>query len=427
MIQVRRRAISVRPPPSQRGLAVRALGGDLAAAHREDVAAVHLVAAGTARRAGGHPLDRGDLLAGEVPRLVPADVGDALEHVGEELAHGLLADDARAPRVLAERRLEDHVVGHHVQDAVHVVTVPHRVEPLDELLAVECHAGLLHLSRSTEIRPCVITKRTSSSASMRSVGLPSTASRSAASPGAMRPVSCSRPSARAAAAVAACTTAAGAMPPLTISASSGTSVPCGLSGVPASVPAAIATPARSAMRKPSRWRSATAFDFRTAYSGMPAATPPAAMACGAISVGTSATPSRAMRSHSASVRNTPCSMVVMPPSRQLAMPSLPMAWAAVRRPALRASSMAARTSSAVSWAEFGSTPGVITPPVAKILMTSAPALSCSRTALRTSSGPSASRPIMFQPWPPVMQMPLPAHSTRGPAMRPPRMASRTLS
>ena len=35
------------------------------------------------------------------------------------------------------------------------------------------------------------------------------------------------------------------------------------------------------------------------------------------------------------------------------MPSLPWACAAVRRPALRASSMAARTSSSVSWAEFG--------------------------------------------------------------------------
>ena len=134
-----------------------------------------------------------------------------------------------------------------------------------------------------------------------------------------------------------------------------------------------------------------------------------------------------MRWHSASVRKTPCSIVVMPPSRQLAIPSVPMAWAAVRRPAFRASSIAARTSSSVSWAEVGSTPTVMTPPVAKILMTSAPALSCSRTALRTSSGPSASRPIMFQPWPPVMHTPLPAHSTRGPAMRPCRMASRTLS
>ena len=70
----------------------------------------------------------------------------------------------------------------------------------------------------------------------------------------------------------------------------------------------------------------------------------------------------------------------------------------------------ARTSSSVSWAELGSTPGVMTPPVAKILMTSAPALSCSRTALRTSSGPSDSRPINLQPWPPVMQMPRPAQS-----------------
>ena len=43
------------------------------------------------------------------------------------------------------------------------------------------------------------------------------------------------------------------------------------------------------------------------------------------------------------------------------------------------------------------------PPVAMSLITSAPALSCSRTALRASSGPSASRPSQY-PWPPVMQI-----------------------
>src|SRR5207244_3765938 len=128
MIQVRRRAISAWRQPSQAGLAVGALGGDLAVAQGEDVAAVRLVAAGAARRAGGHPLDGGDLRAGEVAHLVPADVRDPLEHVGQELADGLLAGDARAPRIFSERCFEDHVVGHHVEDAVDVVAVPPGVE-----------------------------------------------------------------------------------------------------------------------------------------------------------------------------------------------------------------------------------------------------------------------------------------------------------
>ena len=102
-----------------------------------------------------------------------------------------------------------------------------------------------------------------------------------------------------------------------------------------------------------------------------------------------------------SVRKMPCSMVVMPASIASAMPVEPCACAAVRRPAFVASSTAARISSSVSCGEPGSTPGVITPPVAMSLMTSTPALSCSRTALRTSSGPSASRPTKL-PWPPVM-------------------------
>ena len=82
----------------------------------------------------------------------------------------------------------------------------------------------------------------------------------------------------------------------------------------------------------------------------------------------------------------------MPASTQARIPDAAWAWAATRRPALRASSIAARISASVSCDDPGSTPGVMTPPVAKILMTSAPILSCSRTALRTSSGPSASRP-----------------------------------
>src|SRR4029450_8613575 len=53
----------------------------------------------------------------------------------------------------------------------------------------------------------------------------------------------------------------------------------------------------------------------------------------------------------------PCSIEVMPAAIASLMPDAAMACAAVRRPAFRASSMAARISSSVSWGEPGSTPG----------------------------------------------------------------------
>ena len=71
----------------------------------------------------------------------------------------------------------------------------------------------------------------------------------------------------------------------------------------------------------------------------------------------------------------------------------------------------------------GTAPLVSTPPVAMNLMQSAPALRCSRTARRTSHGPSDSRPI-HQPWPPVMQMTRPATTSVGPADFPASIASR---
>ncbi len=161
-------------------------------------------------------------------------------------------------------------------------------------------------------------------------------------------------------------------------------------------------------------------------SGMPAARPPAEMAAGAASVGTRNTPLRFMDAMISSVRKMPCSMVVMPASTASAMPAEPCACAAVSRPDFLASSTPARISSSVSCGEPGSTPGVITPPVAMSLMTSAPALSCSRTALRTSSGPSASRPMKL-PWPPVMHTARPAATIRGPEKSPSEMARRTES
>src|SRR5882724_7718745 len=94
---------------------------------------------------------------------------------------------------------------------------------------------------------------------------------------------------------------------------------------------------------------------------MPAASPPALMAAGALRVATRYAPRAFMRATISSVRKMPCSTVVMPASTASAIPSDPCAWAAVRRPALRASSMAARISSRVSWEAPGSTPRVIRP------------------------------------------------------------------
>src|SRR5439155_465591 len=77
----------------------------------------------------------------DVARLVPADVGDPVEHIVQELAQGLATDHAGAPRVLAERGLEDDVIRHHRQDAVDVVRVPHAIEAVHESVTVECHGS----------------------------------------------------------------------------------------------------------------------------------------------------------------------------------------------------------------------------------------------------------------------------------------------
>src|SRR5437867_3308141 len=125
--------------PSELCLAVRALGRDLPVMEREDVAALHLVARAAARGPRRQPLDRGQLRTGEVADLVPAHVGDPPEHVLEELADRRLADGARSPGILTERRFEDHVVGHHGEDPLDVVSVPHLIEPRYERLTVESH------------------------------------------------------------------------------------------------------------------------------------------------------------------------------------------------------------------------------------------------------------------------------------------------
>src|SRR5499427_8888072 len=107
----------------------------------------------------------------------------------------------------------------------------------------------------------------------------------------------------------------------------------------------------------------------------------------------------------------------MPASSAFLMPRLPIACEAIGRPALCASSTAARSSSGWNVVWLGSTPGVSTPPVAITLMKCAPPLISARTAFRTSSGPSASRPMKW-PWPPVIVTTRPAARTRGPSMSP---------
>src|SRR2546423_5663782 len=104
-------------------------------------------------------------------------------------------------------------------------------------------------SRLRTVRPSAITRRTASSALTSTEGSPSTAMRSAPSPGATQPVSSSRPSTFAATDVAERITCSGSMPAVTMSASSGTIVPCGFSGVAAAGPAANTTPAGSRRRE----------------------------------------------------------------------------------------------------------------------------------------------------------------------------------
>ena len=92
------------------------------------------------------------------------------------------------------------------------------------------------------------------------------------------------------------------MPYFTISVSSGTSEPWKFIGVPESAPAAMRTPARCASWKLATCAGTSTSDFRTMYSGMPAARPPAAMAAGALRVGTRNVPSRRMWATISSVR-----------------------------------------------------------------------------------------------------------------------------
>ena len=85
-------------------------------------------------------------------------------------------------------------------------------------------------------------------------------------------------------------------------------------------------------------------------------------------------------------------MESIPAYKAFLIPCKPWACVAVFLPALCASSIMTFISSTLNWALPGSTPLVITPPVAIILMRSTPLFSCVRTAFKQPSLPSASIP-----------------------------------
>src|SRR4051812_43337597 len=120
-------------------------------------------------------------------------------------------------------------------------------------------------------------------------------------------------------------------------------------------------------------------------------------------------------------RSVQCSIESIPAWAAIRIPSAPCACVVMRIPALCASSTAARVSSRVYCVRLGPAPSPRTPPVEKNLMTPQPAAICSRVARRTSSGPSATRPISV-PWPPVFVTPRPAATIRGPSTVPASIA-----
>src|SRR5712692_7335724 len=114
-------------------------------------------------------------------------------------------------------------------------------------------------------------------------------------------------------------------------------------------------------------------------------------------------------------------MESIPASAATRIPAAPCACVVARSPNRCASSTAARVSSTEYCETSGPAPSPTTPPVEKILMTDAPAATCSRAALRISSTPSATRPIS-RPCPPVLVSPRPAATMRGPSTMPPSIA-----
>src|SRR5258707_920521 len=133
-----------------------------------------------------------------------------------------------------------------------------------------------------------------------------------------------------------------------------------------------------------------------------------------------------MRAPSSS-RNDPCSIEATPARTASLIPSVPCACAATFLSSLFASSTSAFNSSKLYCVAPTASPSDSTPPVAQVLITSAPYLICSRTAWRICSGPSATpsmgpscktpgrKPFSSQ-CPPVMPIAWPAVSMPGPRM-----------
>ena len=163
----------------------------------------------------------------------------------------------------------------------------------------------------------------------------------------------------------------------------------------------------------STWASLTFNVLSTAYFATPFSTPLSIIHWGAHRVGTKNVFCCFMSSKHSPSKKQPCSIESTPAYKAFLIPWSPCACVAVFLPALWASSTIIFISFILNCALPGSTPLVITPPVAIILIKSTPALSCVRTAFKQASFPSASIPSCH-PWPPVIHMTLPAQYIWGP-------------
>src|SRR5438094_499336 len=177
------------------------------------------------------------------------------------------------------------------------------------------------------------------------IGSTSTNTRSAQQPPPMWPAF-SRPTTRADPLVAAASACSADSPHSVRSSSSTARRSCRLNGVPESVPAAMRTPARCAMRTPSRWRSATARVLSITTGSR-------TFACSskewiAANVGMIATSRSLRRRMVRSSRRVACSTESMPASAATRMPPEPWACVVIRSPALWASATAAAVSSGVN-------------------------------------------------------------------------------
>ena len=134
----------------------------------------------------------------------------------------------------------------------------------------------------------------------------------------------------------------------------------------------------------------------------------------------------AVRTSGTSHPISPCSSVSTPASTESRIPSEPSACEATLKPSRCVSSTIASISARVSWVGPTSSSATVSAPVDMILTKSAPWRICSRTALRISSGPSASRYMPGKVRPPgQLAATIWPHSTsRGPGTSPRSIASR---